>query len=421
MFDRNRGDGGQLVRRARLACVGVAAALLVAACAASEKPPAPSGERPKTVAKGRKIRLAVLRCDTHAYYYGAMMARCDPLLLEKHNKIVHFYATDWYDPKHVTFPAIHDFEIVNCWDYDVRNARKFSETFLGTPKVCETLEEAAEGVDAVFLADCDGGGGDHLKLARPFIERGIPIFVDKPFALTMKDAEEIVALARRYKTPMYNSSILSEVIEAENFKRRFDEIGPRGADWVSLSQGAVGLATRPHAVPGVKLGVVKGVGGALSQENLGQRDRQGGIEDRLAYLIHGIALGLNVFGKGVEWVEAMGTLPLEYVHLHLANGRDVMILNPTVDVFPERCSFYVEAYSKTGALHSRAIGDPEFIHGADRIVGKFRDMVRTGKPPVAYEDILEQIAVVEATQIAQKTGKRVLVADVLSGKVRNTK
>ena len=34
---------------------------------------------------------------------------------------------------------------------------------------------------------------------------------------------------------------------------------------------------------------------------------------------------------------------------------------------------------------------------------------------------MEQIAVVEAAQIAQKTGKRVLVADVLSGKVRNTK
>jgi hypothetical protein len=166
------------------------------------------------------------------------------------------------------------------------------------------------------------------------------------------------------------------------------------------------------------MGVVKGVGGAISQENLGERDQLGGIEDRLAYIIHGIALGLNVFGKGVEWVEAMGSLPLEYLHLHLKSGRDVLILNPGVDVFPERCSFYIEAYSKLGAIHSEAIGDPHFIRGGHRILQMFRDMVRTGKPPIRYDDILEQIAVVDAGQIAQRTGQRVYIADVLRGKVK---
>ena len=45
-------------------------------------------------------------------------------------------------------------------------------------------------------------------------------------------------------------------------------------------------------------------------------------------------------------------------------------------------------------------------------------MIRTGKPPIAYEDILEQIAVVDAGQIAQRTGERVYVEEVMSGKVR---
>ena len=159
---------------------------------------------------------------------------------------------------------------------------------------------------------------------------------------------------------------------------------------------------------------VKGVGGAMSQENIGQRDQIGGIEDRLAYIIHGIALAINVFGKGVEWVEAMGALPLEYLHLHLTSGRDVIILNSAVDVFPERCSFYVTAYSKMGAIHSGPIGDPEFLRGAAIIVRKLRDMVRTRQSPVAYEDILEPIAVVDAGQIAQKTGDRVYIKDLMS-------
>ena len=275
-----------------------------------------------------------------------------------------------------------------------------------------------DGRDAVFVGDCDGGGGDHLKLARPFIKKGIPTFVDKPFALNLKDAKAIVSLAKKHRTPIYNSSILSEVIAADSFKRRFDEIGPAGANWTELAQAAVGMQCRPDQLEGVKLGVVKGVGGAMSQENLDARGEIGGIEDRLAYIIHGIALGINIFGSGVEWVEAMGTLPLEYLHLHLRSGRDVICLNPGVDVFPERCSFYVEAYSKMGAIHSGPIGDPEFLRGADRIVKKLRDMVRTGKPPRSYDDIVEQIAVVDAAQIAQRTGQRVAVKDVLSGKVK---
>ena len=365
----------------------------------------------------RKIRLAIVRCDTHGYYFGMLMARCDPLAIERHNKIVHFYATDWYDPKHIILPTTYDFEIVACHDpVDVARAEEFSAAFLGKPRVCRSVEEMTDGIDAAFVGDCDGGGGDHLKLATPFLRKGIPTFVDKPFASTLKDAKAIVALAEKHKAPLYNSSILSEVIAADSFKRRFPEIGPEGANWTELAQAAVGLGCKPSQVGGVKLGVVKGVGGAISQENVGARDQLGGIEDRLAYIIHGIALAINVFGKGVEWVEAMGTLPLEYLHLHLTSGRDVIILNTGVDVFPERCSFYVEAYSKMGAIHSGPIGDPEFLRGADRIVKKLRRMVRTGTPPTAYDDILEHIAVVEAGQIAQRKGERVFIKDILAGK-----
>ena len=364
----------------------------------------------------KKVRLAMVRCDTHAYYFGAMMAPCDPLLLEKHDKIVHYYATDWYDPGHVTFPTSNAFEIVRCWDADPERARQFSATFRGKPAVCDTVEDATRDIDAVFVADCDGCGADHLELATPFLKKGIPGFVDKPFAMTLDDARAIVALAKRSGAPLYNSSILSEVVAADTFKRRFDEIGPAGANWTELSQAAVGMECPPSQAPGLRLGVVKGVGGAFSQQNVGARANLAGLEDRLAYIIHGIALAINVFGPGVEWVEAMGARPLEYLHLHMTNGRDVICLNPSSEVFPERCSFYVEAYSKMGAIHSGPIGDPEFIRGAERIVKKIARMCRTGEPPRDYDDIIEQIAVVEAGQQAQRTGARVALRDVLKRK-----
>ena len=348
----------------------------------------------------KKIRLGVVRADTHGYYYGLMLDQCDPALLQKHNYVCHHYATGIYLPGAVYAPQVPGFEIVKVYDTDTERARGFSETFLGKPVVCTELADVAEDVDAVAIYDCDGGGGDHLEFATPALKKGLPTFVDKPFASRLADAQEIVRLAREYRAPLFNASILTYVPAADQFKARFDEI--RTA-YYPLPNGM-------SAAP-IGLGVVKGVGGAFSQELSGDAV-SGGIEDRMAYLIHGVALALNLFGSDVEWVETMGTLPLEYVHLHLRNGVEIMILNTHVDIFPELCSFYASAYSKFGAVHSNAIGDPEFLGGGQRIMELFRDMVRSGTPPVEYECFLEHIAVIEAARVAQEQARRVQLDQV---------
>jgi hypothetical protein len=343
----------------------------------------------------KKIRLGMVRADTHGYYYGIMLDKCDPLVLQKNDYVVHHYASSIYDAESLSAPRVPGFEITRIYDEDFARAQRFSETFGGRPVPCRKLEDVADGVDAVAIMDCDGGGGDHLKFATPSLKRGIPTFVDKPFASTLKDARAIVRLARKSGAPLFNASILTYVPAADHFKSRFDEI--RKAYWPLPA----GVSEAP-----LLQGVVKGVGGAFSQD-LSGKAITGGIEDRLAYIIHGVSLALNLFGTGVEWVEAMGALPLEYLHLHLHNGNDVVILNTSTDVFPETCSFYASAYSRFGAVNSPPIGDPEFLGGGQKIMQMFRKMVRSGVAPVDYEDFLEHIAVVEAAQIAQDKGSRV--------------
>lgn len=347
-----------------------------------------------------KIRLALVRCDTHGYYFGAMLAPCDPLLLQKNDYVVHHYFSDIYDPKRLTMPRVRGFDLVKVYDYRPEKAEAFAETFLGTPQVCGAVEEMTEGMDAAFICDCDGGGGDHLRLATPFLEKGIPTFVDKPFASSLNDARAIIQLAEKHHAPLFNSSILSVVPAADQFQHRVNEI--LGAYWPV-----------PSSLPSAAsiLGVVKGVGGAFSQELKGKAIT-GGLEERLAYVIHGIALGINLFGNGVDWVECMGTLPLEYLHMHLKRGVEILVMNTSIDLFPESCSFYAAAYSKFGAVHSPPIGDPEFIGGGAQILRRFKKMIQTRKPPVPYEDILEHIAVVEAGQIAQQQGGRVYLENL---------
>lgn len=67
-------------------------------------------------------------------------------------------------------------------------AQEFSVDFTAT-----TPEDLIDRVDAVFVLPRHGG--KHKEYAMPFIEKGMPVFIDKPFTCSVGDAEEIIAAA----------------------------------------------------------------------------------------------------------------------------------------------------------------------------------------------------------------------------------
>ena len=109
----------------------------------------------------KKIRLGLVRCsDIHGYYYGVMLADCDPMRLLEKYYIVHYYASNIYDPRKLTMPHVEGFDLVNVWDYDVNRTKTFAQVFLNKPRVCENLVDVAEGVDAVFISNGERDGSD---------------------------------------------------------------------------------------------------------------------------------------------------------------------------------------------------------------------------------------------------------------------
>ncbi len=58
--------------------------------------------------------------------------------------------------------------------------------------VVSNAEDMIGQVDAILLARDDAH--THASMASPFLKAGIPVFIDKPFALTMKDAEQMLQL-----------------------------------------------------------------------------------------------------------------------------------------------------------------------------------------------------------------------------------
>lgn len=354
-------------------------------------------------------RVAIVRCDSHAYWFAPYLAPIDPLVLATKSddaptrQEVHFLGCARGDYSKMAMEVVPGFEITKVFDrvgdggfentdpeslqygsYPGR-AVAFSETILSRPEVCDTAEQAATDVDAAFICDSSSpkDGADHLELVRPFLEKGIPCFVDKPFASTIADAKAMVDLAIANGTALMNASILGHCDAGKAFKRRFEELGEPG------------------------LLTVKGVG-------FGN-----------ACVGHGIATAQGLFGYGVEAVECMGSLPdksdwnhndpayhIEHLLLHYPDGRQVVIMNTDHKWFTANSDFYCSAYSKLGVIHSPGIGVREFPSGSAAIVHMFRKMIDTGKPPIPYEHILELVAIIEAARIAQKTGKRVAISDV---------
>lgn len=344
----------------------------------------------------KETRLAMVRCDTHAYWFGAHMAEVDPLVLyEDHEDAptracVHHYFKLHTAVNRLRFDPVPGFTLTKVFDnipekgrdadgrpllqygsYPGR-AQQLSRTFRSHPQVCDSLEETAADVDAAYIADSSapGDGADHLELVRPFLERGIPCFVDKPIAHTLADAREIIRLATANGTTVMSASILTHTEAGRLWRRRWDEIGA------------------------VKLLVAIGIGPAN------------------AAVIHGLGLIEGMLGYGVEAVECLGRVPQEYMVLHYPGEVEAVLINAPA-VFPRSCSFRCSVYSTDGDLHSPLIGDPEFPTGTHRIVELFREMLDTGKPPIPYEHILEPIAVMQAARIARREKRCVALAEVL--------
>ncbi|WP_175990160.1 Gfo/Idh/MocA family protein [Bacillus sp. Marseille-Q1617] len=95
-------------------------------------------------------------------------------------------------------------------------------------EIVETLEEAAEGTDAILLESVDGG--THLEQLRRLIVYKKPIFIDKPFSLSSVEAEEMAELAKTYGTPIMSTSALRFSEGLTNVLSRSDKGEIIGAD-----------------------------------------------------------------------------------------------------------------------------------------------------------------------------------------------
>jgi GFO/IDH/MocA oxidoreductase family protein len=73
------------------------------------------------------------------------------------------------------------------------------------PVRCESLAEMAEQVDVGFIHSCNWD--KHVDLARPFVEAGKPVFIDKPICGSLADCEQFEEWTKAGATILGSSSV----------------------------------------------------------------------------------------------------------------------------------------------------------------------------------------------------------------------
>jgi len=84
-------------------------------------------------------------------------------------------------------------------------------------EILDKPEDMIGKVDGVLIESVDGSV--HLERARPFIKKGLPLYIDKPFTCSVAHAKKLVSLAAKKNVPLFSSSSLRyalEVVEVKN-------------------------------------------------------------------------------------------------------------------------------------------------------------------------------------------------------------
>jgi len=90
-------------------------------------------------------------------------------------------------------------------------------------EIVEKPEALIGKIDGLLLEGNDGSS--HLPRAKPFIEAGIPVWIDKPLTWSVKDAEELANLAAKKKVPIFSASSLRYATEVQALKAEIETIG----------------------------------------------------------------------------------------------------------------------------------------------------------------------------------------------------
>jgi predicted dehydrogenase len=199
------------------------------------------------------------------------------------------------------------------------------------------------------------------------LRKGVPVFCDKPLAMTAHDAQAVAKMVRATKTRFMSASSLRFVPDIVKLKQELPQLG------------------RVH------------LAGASCGNEL------------VYYGIHALSMIYAVFGGGAISALNVGRPGRKLVRYRFRNDLDLML---TVADPEWMRSGYLITLQGTKAWRTL---QPDLTNLSSHLLEQFLDLLRTGREPVPVEQEVELIAALEAGKRSLQLGREVTIAEVLKG------
>lgn len=229
------------------------------------------------------------------------------------------------------------------------------------PNVVKNMEDVIGEVDAVIIATDDGT--DHVRRARPFIEAGLPVFVDKPMAITR---EELTQFA---KWKSEGARVLSS--SGLRYAPALAEL--RGQDWAWITSITAKTWER--------------------------------------YGIHALEPVFTLTGPGFT-----------HVRSEAKPGSDIVYCQHSSGVQATIAAIY-DAVGSYGTIHAYGVQEQRSIRMSDTYAA-FRgqlvavvDWLRTGQDPYPFSETLELMAVIIAGIESREQGGKLISTESILEKI----
>jgi len=320
--------------------------------------------------KQKTLRVGLIRCDKRALWYGAIFDGIDPVAYFELDPAQYHHMTCCH-PAELTNKRAEGFKLVKVYDPDRKAAERLAAAFNGRPEVCAELGEVSNGVDLVFIDNESGDGDDHARLAKPGLEKGVPTFIDRPLASTVKDAQSLIRLARRRKTVLLSCSHMRLLPHLLRFRNRFAELEP------------------------VERGVIHG---------FGPNPAEAADSVEIAQ-----ALFAEEFGGRVTRVQSMGRWPLEVMLMTYADrrrGRVLQALLANTHCAGARHAFHVSVQSNFKPIYLDDVDRFLQSEGGLAVMDAIKESIRTQRPVISYDDMLATVAALEAGRASYQGRRR---------------
>jgi len=117
--------------------------------------------------------------------------------------------------------AIHEGKVTHIWTQN-KDLSKHIASAANIEKVVDNYVDMIGEVDAILLARDDYEL--HYEMSKPFIEAGLPIYIDKPLAIDRKTAEMILSL-EKYDGQIFTCSAIAYAKEFSISQKVIESIG----------------------------------------------------------------------------------------------------------------------------------------------------------------------------------------------------